>query len=78
MTDREPLALECALMSAQASGVAGADDTLRALGLLQGQAAQRLPPVSGSPTAACMPPSQHSRTMTSHLQACKRFLLVCA
>ena len=54
MTDREPLALECALLSAQASGVAGGEDTLRALGLLRGRSAQGLPPVSCSlPT--CMP-----------------------
>lgn len=46
MTDREPLALECALLSAQASGVAREEDTLAALGLLQGQAVQRVPPVS--------------------------------
>ena len=48
MTDREPLALECALMSAQASGVAGREDVLLALRLMQGQALQRLPPVSVS------------------------------
>ena len=38
MTDREPLALQCGLMRAQASGVAGEADTLAALQLLDGQA----------------------------------------
>jgi hypothetical protein len=41
MTDREPLALQCALMSAEASGVAAGADTLAALQLLDGQG---LPP----------------------------------
>ena len=45
LTDREPLALQCALLGAQASGVADEADTLAALRLLEGQAVQHAPRV---------------------------------
>ena len=45
LTDREPLALHCALMSARASGVADEADTMAALRLLEGQALQHAPRV---------------------------------